>query len=278
MGKPSIFSREYNNRMKKRRKRIAVVITFLILFIGVLLYNRNLENFFNNKLATLKSIKLNGLIKKSNNNEIKQNEIDKTANGVKPSPDVAPKNIVEKSIEVGLSGGIKIQAVYENKDGSNKFKYISPLDAPVSFSVNPSGDSMVILETSTQNMFYVFIDGTVQKVNDTKYVSSAGDVFPKENILKSKTDYIWCSSPKFIDDNNVAYISQVPWFSRTTKYVWVFNIKDSNIKDRNDHKLYEELGGDNVKFGNLTDKGLEVIIDNSTKYIKYKGQSIEISN
>jgi hypothetical protein len=264
--------------MKKRRKRIAVVITFLILFIGIILYNKNLENFFNNKLTTLKSIKLNGLIKKPNNNEIKPNESDKAAKDVKPSPDVSPKNIVEKSIEVGLSGGIKIQAVYENKDGSNKFKYILPLDAPVSFSVNPSGDSMVILETSTQNMFYVFIDGTVQKVNDTKYISSSGDVFPKENILKSKTNFIWCSSPKFIDDNNVAYISQVPWFSRTKKYVWVFNIKDSNIKDRNDHKLYEELGGDNVKFGNLTDKGLEVIIDNSAKYIKSKGQSIEISD
>lgn len=287
MGKPSIFSRDYNNRMKKRKKRIAIFIIISITLIAIFSYSSNFKNFFNNKLSTLINMKLNRLNKKTNKNDIKLSENEKTSSDMKSNPEASTENIEEKGIEVALSDGIKLQAVYENKDGSNKFKYVTPIDAPVNFSVNPSGDAMVILENNTQNMFYVSIDGKVQKVNDTKYISSTGEVFPKESILKTNTDYIWCSSPKFIDDNNVAYISEVPWFKRTTKYVWVFNIKDNKIKDRNDHTLckqfdkelgLEDLGGDNVKFGNLTDKGLEVLIDNKIKYIKYNGQFIETSD
>lgn len=280
MGKPSIFSRDYNNRMKKRKKRIAIFIIILITLVATFSYSSNFKNFFNNKLSILKNIKLSGLLKKVNKNEIKPGENEKTSSDVKSNPEASTENIEEKGIDVALSDGTKIKAVYENKDGSNKFKYISPIDAPVSFSVNPSGNSMVILENNTQDMFYVSIDGNVQKVNDTQYVSGKQDIYYKESILKSKPDFIWCSSPRFIDDNYVVYISQVPWFSRTAKYIWAFNIKDNNIKDRNDQILFDDnkFGGEVVKFGNLTDKGLEVIIDNVTKYIKSNGQSPEITN
>lgn len=282
MGKPSIFSRDYNNRMKKRKQRIAGFIIILMILVGIFLYSNNIKLFLGNKIAALKNIKINILYKNANKNEIKPNDNKKAEIDTKTDPVTSANKIEEKGIDVALSDGTKIKAVYENKDGSDKFKYVSPIDAPISFSVNPSGTSMVILENNTQDMFNVSIDGTVLKVNDTQYESSSEGIFYKEGILQSKTGYIWCSSPKFIDDNNVVYISQVPYFNRTTKYIWAFNIKDTNIKNRNNHTLCklsgEDVGGNNVKFGNLTDKGLEVIIDNNTKYIKNNGQSTEITN
>lgn len=272
MGKTSIFSSDYNKHRRKRKRRTIVAIIILVILALAFLYSKSLKTFVNNELNYLKNSKLGAITNKGNKN-------DTASNSVNAVPKPSPENIEEKSVDVVLSNGLKVQAIYENKDGKNKFKYITPVDAAVSFSVNPSGTAIVILENSTQDMFYVTIDGSVKKVNDTKYVSTSGGVLPKDSILNSKPGYIWCSSPKFIDDNYVAYISQVPWFDgRTTKYIWVFNINDNNIKDRNDHRLYEQLGGDNVKFGNLTAKGLEVIIDNNSKFIKYNGQVIEISN
>lgn len=279
MGKVSIFSSDYNKLKRKKRRRTVTAIIIFVIIALVLFFSKNLKDFVYNKYDYVKNSKFIGIINKSNKNEIIKNNNDTAASILKPVPEASNNNVTEKSIDVVLSDGTKVQAVYENKDGKNKFKYITPLDAPVSSSVNPSGSSMIILENSTQKMLKVSIDGTLQKVNDTKYVSTSGGILPKDSILQSKTGYIWCSSPKFIDDNYVAYISQVPWFdNRATKYIWVFNINDSSIKDRNDHRLYEQLGGDSVKLGNITPKGLEVIIDNSTKFIKYNGQSIEISD
>lgn len=279
MGKVSIFSSAYNNHKRKRKKRIIAAIVILIILAGVFFYSKNIKAFINNEVSYIKNSKLIGILNKGNKNSIKQNE-NKAANSVKSTPETTTNNnIEEKSINVDLSDGSKIQAVYENKDGKNKFKYITPLDAPVTFNVNPSGTLMVIFENNSQSMLSVSIDGIIKKVNDTKYVSTSGGIIPKVSILKSKAGYIWCSSPKFIDDNYVAYISQVPWFdNRTTKYIWIFNIRDSNIKDRNDHILHEELSGDNVKLGNQTSKGLEVIIDNNTKYLNFNGKSIEVLN
>ncbi|MFL0267258.1 hypothetical protein [Candidatus Clostridium radicumherbarum] len=278
MGKVSIFSSDYNKRRRKRKKRTITVVIIFVMAILVIFFSSSLKAYVYNKYDYIRNSKFFSIINKSNKNDkvIKSNE--NVSSKETKIPEASSNSTTEKTIEVNLSNGTKIQAVYENKDGKNMFKYITPLDAPVSSSISPSGTTMIVLENSTQSMFKITIDGSVNKINDSKYISSSGGILPKDAVLASKPGYIWCSSPKFIDDNYVAYISQVPWFDkRTTKYVWIFNINDNKIKDRNDHILYEKLGGDNVKFGNITPKGLEISIDNNTKFIMYNGKSIVIS-
>lgn len=270
MGKPSIFSRDYKETMKRRRRRVLAILLVLIFCGGIFLLKGNISNFISNKFSAL--------LHKSNKNTTSavKDQKDKAATNATNNSS-AVSNPAEKGIDITLSDGTKIKAVYENKDGVNKFKYVTPVEAPIIYSINPSGDSIIILENATQKLFYAAIDGKVININDTKYVSTSGTVFPKEEVLKQKPDFVWCSSPKFIDDSYVAYISQVPWFGRTAKYVWVFNVKDRNISDRNDHMLFESLGGENIKLGNITDKGLEVITDNAVKYLKSNGTSVKIN-
>jgi hypothetical protein len=233
--------------------------------------NLNLYGFFNriNKDDKQKDAKVNKDI------ENKASENKASENTINSAPQ--QNNIEDKGYDINLSGGTSVKAVYEeNKDGTKRFKYITPMES-ASFNINPSGTGMIILDNSTQSMIYVDIDGNSRTINDFKYVSSDGIEFLKEQILKERQNYIWCSSPRFIDDSYVAYISQVPWFGKTTKYVWVVNAKDLNVKDRINHTLFESLAGENLKFGSVSDKGLEVDTDGGVEYIKINGQNIEIS-
>ncbi|MFL0245935.1 hypothetical protein [Candidatus Clostridium stratigraminis] len=278
MSKVSIFSSDYNKRRRKRKQKTVAAVIIFVMIILVIFFSSSLKSYVYNKYDYIRSSKFFSIVRRSNKTDKLTKVNDTVTSKETKTPEISSNNTAEKTIEVVLSNGTKIQAVYENKNGKNMFKYVTPIDAPVSSSINPSGTTMIVLENNTQSMFKISIEGSIHKINDTKYISSSGGILPKDAVLKSKPGYIWCSSPKFIDDNYVAYISQVPWFDkRTTKYVWIFNINNSNIKDRNDHTLYEKLGGDNVKFGNITSKGLEISIDNNIKYIKYNGKSIEIS-
>jgi hypothetical protein len=108
-------------------------------------------------------------------------------------------------------------------------------------------------------------DGNKQDITNAKYVSTSGTTFDKNTILSTKSDYIWCSSPKFIDNDNIAYLSQLPWFNKTTKFVWVENLK-TKVNTR-----IENLSGEDVKFESLQSKGLPVVLDGVTKFLSPTG-------
>lgn len=283
MARPSIFSREYERKMRRRKRRAAIILICLICSAGIFLEGGNLRGMFKSNLVIGKNFNFYGLLKGINkdnkqiatkvNKDIDEKNLSRAADNT-----VQPQNVEDKGYDISLNGGNKVKAVYEeNKDGVKRFKYITPMEG-ATFNINPSGTGMIILDNNTQSMIYVDIDGTARPINDFKYVSSKGDEFPKEEILKANENYIWCSSPRFVDDNYVAYISQLPWFnSKNTKYIWVVNAKDPNIKDRNNHICLENLSGDNLKIGNISDKGLEIDTDNGVRYIKFNGQSIDIS-
>lgn len=91
----------------------------------------------------------------------------------------------------------------------------------------------------------------------------------KNSELSSDPNYIWCSSPQFIDDNNIAYISQLPWIGKTTKYVWIENLNDKS------HTVVQNIQGEDLKLDKLTDKGLTVIEDGKTVFLKADGSISE---
>ncbi|ERI89418.1 hypothetical protein HMPREF1982_04689 [Clostridiales bacterium oral taxon 876 str. F0540] len=269
MVKPSIFSKEYEKRMRRRKKRVAAVIVLLIASLGIFLASGSLKDTLKNK-----SVGLTSFIKKTDKNEIQANKkVDKEEDKKQPesqnNSETVPKPVEEKGYEISLSDGTKIKAVYENKDGANKFKYITPLDANINFTVNPSGSAMVILDSKAQNLIYIDINGQQQDITNKSYRSNT-----KDSVLSRIPQYVWCTSPKFIDDANIAYLSQLPYISSkvTKKYLWVANVENKR------HINKYNMSGENIKFGNIGDKGLEMTLDdNSTVYIKMKNSSVIIS-
>ena len=260
MGKPSIFNSDYHRRVKKRKKNIILAVLLCIIVIILLVFvssgkgNFKKPNFNFNNIFNFSSIKKNSAesVKKPVTKPVAKNT--NTAQTKK-----------EEAYPVTLSSGKQIKAVYELKDNSKVFKSISPEDNTINYTISPSGKNIIIFDSKVQNIIYLDNLGSKQDITNAKFVSTSGTAFDKNEILSTRPDYIWCGAPKFIDEDNIAYISQLPWFNKTTKFVWVENVKTKA------NTRIDNLSGDDVKFESLQGKGLPVVIDGVTKFLSASG-------
>ncbi len=256
MAKPSIFSKDYEKKMRRRRKIITFVVAISIILI----------------IFTATSIK--GIFKNLNKeiNEVKNVTTEKSKEITKPAETPAKKTEKTEKSEgyaVNLSNGKSVNAIYEVKDGNKIFKEVSPAESNVSYSISPSGKNMVVYDNKVQGITLLDINGNKQDIGSTQYTSSSGTVITRESQIASDPNYIWCYSPKFIDENNIAYISQLPWIGKSTKYVWIETITNKNST------LVQSIQGEDVKLDKLTDKGLTVISDGKTVFLTSNGNVTE---
>ena len=248
LGKPSIFSKDYERRMRKRRFSIVIVIIVIVV------------------ISSLGSLYMKGkLFKSSNKNNVNKAAVNKNTNASSKTQTTEKKPAAQDAKEEGydltLSGGKQIKAIYENNNNDKKFKYIDPADANAEFTISPSGKYMVVLDKSAQTMTYIDINGNKTDISYNQYASSSG-TFTREQVLQGKPDFIWCSSPEFVDEENIAFISQLPWLQKSTKYIWMVNTKNKQSVQ------VQGISGENVKLDKITDKGLTVIADDKTVYLK----------
>lgn len=256
MAKPSIFSSDYHRKMRRRKKFIIIAVILSIIVILLLAFASSVKSNSNKSSFNLSKI-FNFSSTKINNNSDSQKPAVTTPNTASTKK--------EEAYAITLSSGKQIKAVYENKNGAKAFKYISPEDSAVNYSISPSGKNIIVFDDKTQSMIFMDIDGNKQDITNSKYVSTSGTTFDKNTVLAAKPDYIWCSTPKFIDDDNIAYVSQLPWFNKTSKYVWVENLKNKSCTQ------IQTLTGEDVKLDILQSKGLPVILDGVTKFISANG-------
>lgn len=275
MGKPSIFSKNYEKKMKIRRRNTAIVIVVIILFavslflfggIGTIKWS-NIKSGINRWLAYDN--------KKNDSTQKKSGENSNTNTNTNANQTKKTAEEQKNGFDITMSDNTTVKAVYETKDNTKKFKYIEPVSSNIPYYISASGNAMILFDTKAQSITYVTIDGKINNVTKKDYTSTSGTVFDKDSVLKNNPNYIWCTSPAFIDDNNVAYISDLPWFdNRGIKYVWVVNIQNGT------HKQIlsvngSDLGGQNVKFGTISEKGLGVTVDDKNYYIRNDGTLTE---
>jgi hypothetical protein len=282
LARPSIFSREYERHRRRRKRAITAAVISVIAVIGVFIGSGDIKSFVANKKDYYKNIRLFSVFQREKKEDTSVGNVAKKADELEQNKAEASeaKEAEEKGFEVTLADGTKIKAVYEEKDGGNKFKYILPLNSPVSFNINPSRTAMVILDTQAQNLLLIDMKGSIKNITNPKYVYTKDDqttVFNKDDVLKRYSDYnyIWCTSPNFIDDETVAYLSQLPHISSevTKKFLWAVNV---NNTDR--HVYNYSMSGENLKFGNNTEKGLELVMDNgSIKYVRLAEDYIKVN-
>lgn len=259
MGKPSIFSSRYEIEKRKRKKRrIITIFSVLILVIAAII-------FFNINTGTKTNNKNNEAA--SNKNNTQQNGSPKTVAAKKekaPKKKAQSKKTASKNYTASMPSGKQISVVYETSNNVNKITGILNADADMDYNINPSGSSIVLYQKSTQDMVIVNSDGTSSNISVASYTSQGGQNFDKATQLKNNPSYVWEASPKFIDDNNIAYISQLPWFNKQNKYIWKMNIKDKSNINTN-------ITGTDVQIGNITPSGLQITSDNVTEYLKPDG-------
>lgn len=254
MGKPSIFSKDYQKQMEKRKKIITFTI-FIVVIVGVFV-----------------TVSMKGMVKNLSKYEGKwksiitteKNNI-KSTESKKVEPSEQEKVKKSEAYDIQLSNGKTVSVVYETKNNDKTFKQGVTTGSNALYNISPSGKKAILLDEKVQSMILVDINGNKQDITNPQYTSTSGTVTEKNAQLSAQPNYIWCSSPRFIDENNIAYISQLPWIGKTTKYLWIENLEQkSNV-------WVEEIKGEELKIEGLTDKGLTVIEDGKTVFLKSDG-------
>lgn len=264
MGKPSIFSRDYEKKM--RRRRIGVVLGVIgIIALCVVLYlfvSRNLKQKFTDTDKKNKIIKEHSYdLKKSIEHKASNKKEDK-----KSQVDIKPK---ETGYDLTLSDGEKIKVIYEIENNEKKFKYIHPLESKVKYDISPDFKKFVVYDNKSQRIILLNIEGNQTDITNNKYVSTSGSVvIEHDQLLKNKPDYIWCAEPKFIDNNSIVYISQLPWLNKTNKYVWITNLVN------NTNVCVQSIQGQEISFGKITEKGIPVTVDGNVMYLNGNGEIV----
>lgn len=253
MAKPSIFSSDYEKSIRRRRKNIilSIVIVVLVILIAMVV-------FFGDILPTGKTS--NDKTKKTNSTAINK----KTEANSKKKNETTQKVQVPVNFVVAMPSGKQIKIDYKLSGTTKIITNAENTDADLEYNISPSGSAVVIFQKSTQDMMLAASDGTTTNITSENYTAGNGQVFDKANVLKTNASYIWCASPRFIDDNNIAYITQLPWFNKTNKYIWKYNLQSKTSINTN-------ITGQNVQINNINPKGLEIVVDGATEYINAAG-------
>jgi len=264
--KPSIFSRDYEKQMKKRRNKIVLGISISVIIIMFVVVS--MKGIFKNSDKDMGNLKNIVTTDKEN---IKSTEV--------KNPDVQSSEKIESSekskvqkldgYDIQLGDGKTITVVYEVKNNDKVFKKVIPVENKVLYSISPLGKNIVIFDDKMQNIILVDIYGNKQDITNFQYTSTSGTVITKAAQLSTNPNYIWCSSPKFIDEDNIAYISQLPWIGKTTKYVWIENLKEKT------HTFVQGIEGEDLKLESLTDRGLTVNVGGRTVFLTSDGNISE---
>ena len=219
MGKPSIFSKDYDKKIKKRKKVILSLI--IIPIIGLVIFlSTDFKGLKNTGISMKKGISSNfsktskddKVQKKSQ--EVSKEQIDaKKAKALQAATIAKAKaNAKEPSFIVSLSDGNKVTVEYDVSSANKAIKGVSSTTGIV-YDISPSKKSIIIQSTKNQDILYVDVNKTSKDITKKTYISSNNQTYSKENQLKSNPNYIWSITPKFIDEDNIAYVSELPWMN-----------------------------------------------------------------
>lgn len=268
MGRPSIFSREYERKMK-RRKRNFIFFSLIIVVLAcaaILKFVYDPVNFSNIKANIQAWIDSDTTSKDETvSKEDENRDIEEKAEVVEEE-----KVPVEEYLDISQSSGNIAQAVYIEENGEKVFTEVRNLDNGVTFDISPLKKQLIICDVNSQITLYN-IDGTNKIVSKDQYVSSKGSVFTKDNTLKSKPDYLWNSNPKFVNEQNIIFVTNRPYFGTAAvkQYLWMTDLQTGN------DKIYWDLAAANVVIGSREEKGLKITVDGRNYYIAEDGNYIQ---
>ncbi len=275
MKKISIFSREYEKRI--RRKRFAILLMVIIFFASLVGYivnfsqvNDYVKDFYYSMVTkqVLKDEQDTSLNAKENNKltQDTNDENDKNQNqfAVVDNLDLGP---VHSNKEVKLSDNEILNVVYYKNGDEVEFQGIdeSFVDK-YKVDISPNKKLILIDDFNNQNTYLVDSNFNVYNLDpEFFYSNSAKARFYKKDVMSNYENYVWYKNPKFMDDNTIVYVSNLPWFGKNEQYVW-----KTDVSNLNDLKYFmTSVAGQNIDFVELTEEGIKVNINNEIKLLTF---------
>ena len=265
MRKPSIFSRDYERQMRKRRRRITIVSILGVLIIGMLFLKIAISSV---NIDTLRN-KIQSWIDEDNK-DVKDDidNINEKNTEKETKEEETPKEPEVKTMDLTVKEGLILKAEYEEDNGKVKFKGIKDVPNNIYYTLNQDKNLILTIDEN-QNIKIFNVNAKEAIITKDKYVAPNGEVFNKDAVLETYNGYLWNKEAKFITNTKVAYISNVPYFGYgLNKYIWVVDLND------NTHKTLWNSKGKEINFGEIKEKGLEVTIDGNVKYMNSNGELI----
>jgi hypothetical protein len=271
MSKPSIFSKDYAKEMKRRKRNIFLLIILPIIGLSIFLIT-DFDGLLNKGISMKQGIN-NILLNKSKNKVV---EVPlKTEQSIKTPPKVEVSKVPEAAtpkieiFPVSLSDGQKINIEYTIVGTEKVIKGISDAKE-ISYDISPSKKAIVIQSKKNQDMIYLHSSKVNIDITKKTHTSTKGKSFSKEEHLIKHPEYLWSVTPKFIDEDNIVYVSELPWINEdAVQFIWKVNLKD------NTHVQVKPAAGKSITFKNITTKGLAVAIDGNEVFVTPLGKVVK---
>ncbi|SEF84523.1 hypothetical protein SAMN05660865_01164 [Caloramator fervidus] len=245
MGKPSIFSRDYEKIMRRRRINM---ILFILLIISIIYFFG--DKFFN--INFLKGIKFGNQNEKKSSSLVKKDLKNdyKTENSV---------NIIKYKKEDG-----SFIQIYVDKD-----KIVDIKDPSGNTNFDISDDkTFVVFDDIKSGKIIMFDTVNFTEISKDYYRSpKLGKIFYRKDILKSNPNYIWAAKPYILSDKKVIFISQLPYFKKNSQlYLWILDLKTKNSKRISSLSIKDVNSVEYIPYS----EGLKIKIENNI-YVLKKG-------
>lgn len=273
MAKPSIFSRDYEKKMKKRRRRVI----FLIILICVVILTLTIKMIVPNIDFSNMRTRLQEWVDSGRSEEDIQDEpiID---NEESSTPQKEEEVVVEPEkqyMDLAVSEDTLMKATYIEEDGVKKFTEVENKEG-YSYDISPTANR-VIITTPNQDLKLFNIDGTDKIVTKDVHVDTRGVAYLKYQVLEQMPNFIWNNQVKFIDDQTIIYISELPYFGQNLvdKYLWIKNVDTFTNPEYPNDIMISNIVGNNITIGSVeNDKGIEVNVDGNIYYINANGEIV----
>lgn len=275
MGKPSIFSNDYEQRMRKRKKMTIInLILFILILISAVYFGSNyyMENSNINLGSIFKSFKKD-IDKKQNQSE--QSDKTKTKGDTSNSQNNEPEQTVEKTnsyFEYKASDGKTYRLEYTEASGKKQYTGVKSDTGDVEFDLSSDGRK-VLFCTLSGDVVIGDDQGTIKKINSDSYRSkSAGITIEKKTTMQYYPEYVWAAKPHFTSDNRVVYVSYLPYLKgANTFYMWILSIDGASQKMAG--KLTNDIGKISYD-GFSSDGALRIKVNDNILYLPAGGYSL----
>jgi len=258
LAKPSIFSKDYERRMKRRKTKIIFAISLAIVVIVVIIFNSKIKNLdLTNVRDQMQAWVDSDKQKEDVPESVDSEEIEETKN---------PAEVEKTYVNINISEGIVAKAEYIEEQGKKKFVSVDPIDG-VSFNISPLKEQIIFVDKS-QNLKLVSTEGVIRDLTKNVYVSQSGISYQKDKALIDTPAYIWHSQGKFIDDSKIVYVSELPYFGNSgqKQFVWLYDLATNS-----DRPLWN-LVGKQIAVGDVVpDKGIAITVNGKIFYLKSDG-------
>jgi len=199
----------------------------------------------------------------------------KTEQSIKTPPKVevykAPQAVLTNTeiLPVLLSDGQKINIEYTISGTEKIIKGVSG-DKELTYDISPSKKAIVIQSKKNQDMIYLHSNKLNIDITKKVHTSSKGKSFSKDEHLIKHPNYSWSVTPKFIDEDNIVYVSELPWIKEdAVQFIWKVNLKDKS------HVQVKPASGKSISFKAITAKGLGTSIDGNEVFITPLGKVVK---